>query len=82
MTLWFVLTIMTSVAAVLVSAPFIRRFNRPQAGSAGDIEVYRDQLKEIASELRGWRRSPPHVPGPPGRCRDCGQHRGSPTSRE
>lgn len=52
MTLWLVLTIMTSAAAVLVSAPFIRRFDRPQAESAGDIEVYRDQLKEVESELR------------------------------
>jgi cytochrome c-type biogenesis protein CcmH len=52
MTLWLVLTIMTSVAAVLVSAPFIRRFDRPQAGVAGDIEVYRDQLKEVENELR------------------------------
>lgn len=52
MTLWLVLTIMTSAAAVLVSAPFIRRFDRRQADSAGDIEVYRDQLKEIENELR------------------------------
>jgi cytochrome c-type biogenesis protein CcmH len=52
MTLWLVLTIMTSVAAVLVSAPFIRRFDRPQAESVGDIEVYRDQLKEVESELQ------------------------------
>jgi cytochrome c-type biogenesis protein CcmH len=52
MTLWLILTIMTSAAAVLVSAPFIRRFDRPQAESAGDIEVYRDQLKEVESELR------------------------------
>ena len=28
MTLWFILTIMTSVAAILLSAPFIRRFGR------------------------------------------------------
>jgi cytochrome c-type biogenesis protein CcmH len=52
MTLWLVLTIMTSAAAVLVSAPFIRRFDRRQAESAGDIEVYRDQLKEVENELR------------------------------
>jgi cytochrome c-type biogenesis protein CcmH len=52
MTLWLVLTIMTSVAAVMVSAPFIRRFNRSQAGAVGDIEVYRDQLKEVESELQ------------------------------
>jgi cytochrome c-type biogenesis protein CcmH len=52
MTLWFILTIMTSVAAILLSAPFIRRFDRPQADAAADIEVYRDQLKEVESELR------------------------------
>jgi cytochrome c-type biogenesis protein CcmH len=50
MTLWIILTIMTSVAAVLLSAPFIRRFDQPQAESAGDIEVYRDQLKEVDNE--------------------------------
>lgn len=52
MTLWLVLTIMTSVAAVMVSAPFIRGFNRSRAGSVGDIEVYRDQLNEVESELQ------------------------------
>jgi cytochrome c-type biogenesis protein CcmH len=52
MTLWLVLTIMTSVAAVLVSAPFIRRFDQPHGESVGDIEVYRDQLKEVESELQ------------------------------
>jgi cytochrome c-type biogenesis protein CcmH len=52
MTLWLVLTIMTSMAAVLVSAPFIRRFDRPHAEAVGDIEVYRDQLKEVESELQ------------------------------
>jgi cytochrome c-type biogenesis protein CcmH len=52
MTLWLVLTIMISAAAVLVSVPFIRRFDRRQTESAGDIEVYRDQLKEVENELR------------------------------
>lgn len=52
MTLWLVLTIMTSAAAVLVSTPFIRRFDRRQAESVGDIEVYRDQLKEVETELQ------------------------------
>jgi cytochrome c-type biogenesis protein CcmH len=52
MTLWLVLTIMTSVAAVLVSAPFIRRFDRPRSASDSDIAVYRDQLKEVESELQ------------------------------
>ncbi len=51
MTLWIILTIMTSAAAVLVSRPIFRRFDRPQPGSSGDIEVYRDQLKEIENEL-------------------------------
>jgi cytochrome c-type biogenesis protein CcmH len=50
MTLWIILTIMTSAAAVFLSAPFIRRFDRPQAESAGDIEVYRDQLREVDNE--------------------------------
>ena len=50
MTLWIILTIMTSAAAVVLSAPFIRRFDRLQAVSSGDIEVYRDQLKEIEGE--------------------------------
>jgi cytochrome c-type biogenesis protein CcmH len=50
MTLWIILTIMTSAAAVLLSAPFIRRFDQPQAESAGDVEVYRDQLKEVDNE--------------------------------
>jgi cytochrome c-type biogenesis protein CcmH len=52
MRLWLVLTIMTSVAAVLLSAPFIRRTDRPRADTVGDIEVYRDQLEEIENELR------------------------------
>jgi cytochrome c-type biogenesis protein CcmH len=52
MTLWLVLTIMTSVAAVLVSAPFIRRFGQPSAASTGNVEVYRDQLKELEDEVR------------------------------
>jgi cytochrome c-type biogenesis protein CcmH len=50
MTLWIILTIMTSAAAVLLSAPFIRRFDQPQTESAGDIAVYRDQLKEVDNE--------------------------------
>jgi cytochrome c-type biogenesis protein CcmH len=50
MILWIVLTIMTAVAAVLVSAPFIRRIEQRQSGS-GDVAVYRDQLKEVENEL-------------------------------
>jgi cytochrome c-type biogenesis protein CcmH len=52
MTLWLILTIMISVAAVLLSAPFVRRFGQSQSDVAGDLEVYRDQLREIENELR------------------------------
>ena len=50
MTLWLVLTAMISVAAVLVSAPFIRRLERSRLASAGNVAVFRDQLKEIENE--------------------------------
>jgi cytochrome c-type biogenesis protein CcmH len=52
MTLWLIFTIMISVAAVLLSAPFVRHFGQPQLDVAGDLEVYRDQLREIENELR------------------------------
>jgi cytochrome c-type biogenesis protein CcmH len=52
MALWLILTVMTSAAGVWLSVPFIRRIDRRQAGSAGEIEVYRDQLREIERELR------------------------------
>ncbi|QWG17303.1 c-type cytochrome biogenesis protein CcmI [Bradyrhizobium sediminis] len=52
MTLWIILTIMTAAVAVVLSAPFIRRLDRPPVESAGDIEVYRDQLNEVESEQR------------------------------
>jgi cytochrome c-type biogenesis protein CcmH len=52
MTLWLILTIMTSAAAVWLSVPLVRRFDRPPAESAGDIEIYRDQLQEIEREWR------------------------------
>jgi cytochrome c-type biogenesis protein CcmH len=52
MTLWLILTIMISVAAVLLSAPFVRRFGQPQSDTAGDLAVYRDQLREIENDLR------------------------------
>ena len=52
MTLWITLAIMISVAAVLLSAPFIRRLGRHHVKSPGDIEAYRDQLKEVESKQR------------------------------
>ena len=50
MTLWLILTIMTSAAAVLVSAPFVRRFDQRRARAANEVEVYRDHLKEVERE--------------------------------
>lgn len=48
--LWLMLTAMISAAAVLISTPFIRRFERAQLASAQGLAVYRDQLKEIEGE--------------------------------
>ena len=50
MAFWIILAIMTSIAAALLSVPFIWRIDRPQAGSAGDIDVYRDRLKDVENE--------------------------------
>lgn len=50
MILWLILTVMTSIAAVFVSAPFIRRLDRRRTGVSSDIAVYRDQLKEVDNE--------------------------------
>ena len=50
MTVWIILTIMTSAAAVLVSAPLLRRIDERRAVLSGDVEVYRDQLKEVEKE--------------------------------
>jgi cytochrome c-type biogenesis protein CcmH len=52
MTFWVILAITTSAAAALLSAPFIRRLDRPRAELAGNIEVCRDQLKEVESKQR------------------------------
>ncbi|MBR1275966.1 c-type cytochrome biogenesis protein CcmI [Bradyrhizobium sp. AUGA SZCCT0283] len=50
MTLWLICTAMISAAAVLLSAPFIRRYERTRLAAAGQIAVYRDQLREIETE--------------------------------
>jgi len=51
MTLWAILTIMTSAAAVFLAAPFLRRLDQPhEAPGARDIEIYRDQLAEVEKE--------------------------------
>ena len=50
MTLWIILTIMTALAAVAAAAPFLRRLDAPKTPQSEDVEVYRDQLKEIERE--------------------------------
>jgi cytochrome c-type biogenesis protein CcmH len=50
MILWMILTIMTALAAVAVAAPFLRQQSRTLPADAKDLDVYRDQLKEIERE--------------------------------
>jgi cytochrome c-type biogenesis protein CcmH len=50
MTLWIVLTVLTSAAAVLVSAPFLRRFDERRATREASTSVYLDQLQEVERE--------------------------------
>jgi cytochrome c-type biogenesis protein CcmH len=50
MTLWIVLTLLTSAAAVLVSAPFLRRFDERRATREASTSVYLDQLQEVERE--------------------------------
>ncbi len=49
MTLWIILTVMTALAAVAMAAPFLRQKNAKDLQSK-DLDVYRDQLKEIERE--------------------------------
>ena len=51
--LWIVLTAMTSVAAVLVAAPFLRRLDERRSSAERELEVYRDQLGEVEREAAG-----------------------------
>jgi cytochrome c-type biogenesis protein CcmH len=50
MILWMILTIMTALAAVAVAAPFLRQQSGAASADAKDLDVYRDQLKEIERE--------------------------------
>ncbi len=52
MIIWIVLTAMTSAAAVLMAAPFLRRLDDRRSDHAGATAVYGDQLGEIESEAR------------------------------
>lgn len=44
--LWVLLTIMTSAAAVLMAVPFLRRMDE-RRDAHREIEIYRDQLREV-----------------------------------
>lgn len=50
MILWVILTIMTALAAVAVAAPFLRQKGGAVAPESKELDVYRDQLKEIERE--------------------------------
>lgn len=50
MLLWIVLTLMTSIATVWLAAPLLRRIDEQRAAGASELEVYRDQLAEVARE--------------------------------
>src|SRR5215467_10850922 len=47
MTLWLVLTLMTLVATYLVAEPFLRKVGESRSAFAGEVAVFRDQLKEL-----------------------------------
>ena len=50
MILWVILTIMTALTAVAVAAPFLRQKGGTVAPESKELDVYRDQLKEIERE--------------------------------
>ena len=41
---------MISTAVILVVAPFLRKYDKRRAAFAGEVEVFRDQLKEVERE--------------------------------
>ena len=53
MMLWIILTVMTASAAVLVATPFLRRSGRGDVNPNGQLEVFRDQLREVERESEG-----------------------------
>jgi cytochrome c-type biogenesis protein CcmH len=47
MTLWLVLTLMTVVAIYIVAEPFLCKEGEHRSAFAGEVAVFRDQLKEV-----------------------------------
>jgi cytochrome c-type biogenesis protein CcmH len=52
MTLWLIMTIMITTAAVSLTVPLVRRFDRRRDDAAKAMAVYRDQLQEVERDLR------------------------------
>jgi cytochrome c-type biogenesis protein CcmH len=52
MTLWLVLSLMTIVAALFVVVPMLRSGKASITRDDFSLEVYRDQLRELESDVR------------------------------
>ncbi len=51
MTLWIILTLLTALAAVIISIPFIRRYEISNVNEDQSIQVGRDQLAELKADV-------------------------------
>ena len=51
MLLWFILSLIISLAAVAISVPFIRRHERARLAGMNTMSVYRDQMEEVERDL-------------------------------
>ena len=49
--LWPIITILCSAAAVAVSIPLIRRYESSAQTAARGLEIYKDQIKEVETDL-------------------------------
>lgn len=58
MILWFVLTVATSVATVVVVMPLILRLERARAANSLAVAVSRDQLREFEQDVSGGANRP------------------------
>jgi cytochrome c-type biogenesis protein CcmH len=51
MFLWLMMTVMITAAAVCLTVPLVRRFDRRRGHGASALAVYRDQLREIERDV-------------------------------
>jgi cytochrome c-type biogenesis protein CcmH len=49
--LWPIITVLCSAAAVAVSVPLIRRYESSAQTAARGLEIYKDQIKEVETDL-------------------------------